>query len=101
MIQPQQRNRNVVERSNRDRISDHSSGGKRIMKAIIKAIRLLGLLAFASMAAPLCAQFAYVANEGAGNVSGFTINTTTGALTPVPGSPFAAHMSPASVTVDP
>src|SRR6266566_1097441 len=31
----------------------------------------------------------YVANTGSNNISGFSINTTTGALTPVPGSPFA------------
>src|SRR6266576_988207 len=34
-------------------------------------------------------RFLYVANTGSDNVSGFSINTTTGALTPVPGSPFA------------
>jgi 6-phosphogluconolactonase (cycloisomerase 2 family) len=31
----------------------------------------------------------YVSNDGTDNISGFSINTTTGALTPVPGSPFA------------
>src|SRR2546429_9895442 len=31
----------------------------------------------------------YVSNTGTNNISGFSINTTTGALTPVPGSPFA------------
>ena len=31
----------------------------------------------------------YITNEGSDNVSGFNINPTTGALTPVPGSPFA------------
>src|SRR2546421_4320338 len=31
----------------------------------------------------------YVANTGSNNISGFSINTTTGALTLVPGSPFA------------
>jgi len=31
----------------------------------------------------------YVSNNGTNNISGFSINTTTGALTPVLGSPFA------------
>ncbi len=45
-------------------------------------------------------EFAFVANEGSHNVSGFSINTTTGALTPVAGSPFAAGTDPTSVAVD-
>jgi hypothetical protein len=32
-------------------------------------------------------KFAYTANNGSGNVSGFTINPTTGVLTPIPGNP--------------
>ena len=34
-------------------------------------------------------RFLYVSNNGTNNISGFSINTTTGALTPVSGSPFA------------
>ena len=45
-------------------------------------------------------RFAYVANQS-NSVSAFTINATTGALTPVAGSPFAAGASPNCVTVDP
>ncbi len=54
--------------------------------------------------------FAYVANCGAvpgcdgvglGNVSAYTIDGTTGALTEVAGSPFPAERIPRSVTVDP
>src|SRR5258708_5796802 len=48
-------------------------------------------------------HFAYVANCGAscggvgsGDVSAFAIDGTTGALVPVPGSPFAAGMGPRS-----
>jgi DNA-binding beta-propeller fold protein YncE len=51
-------------------------------------------------AAPLHAQFAYVANEGSGNVSAYSIGAN-GALTPIPGSPFAAGSLPSSVAVDP
>jgi 6-phosphogluconolactonase len=53
-------------------------------------------------------RFVYVANcaalcsgSGTGNVSGYAINKSTGALTPVPGSPFRADNIPYAVTVDP
>jgi DNA-binding beta-propeller fold protein YncE len=52
--------------------------------------------------------FAYVANCGSscvgvgpGNVSAYSIDGTTGALTPVAGSPFPAGFGSLSVTVDP
>jgi putative transposase len=41
----------------------------------------------------LRAQFAYVANENNGNISAYNIGPN-GALTPVPGSPFAAWIKP-------
>jgi 6-phosphogluconolactonase len=53
------------------------------------------------VAAPLRAQFAYVANFNGNNVSGYTINPSTGALTPIPGSPFTTGGFPRSVAVDP
>ena len=46
-------------------------------------------------------KFAYVSNSGSANVSAYTINTTSGALTPVAGSPFAAGTQPLGVAVDP
>ena len=50
-------------------------------------------------------NFAYVTNYGysssEGNVSAYTINATSGVLTPVAGSPFAAGTSPIGVAVDP
>jgi 6-phosphogluconolactonase len=56
--------------------------------------------------AALQAQFVYVSNNGTpfntpGDVSAFTINSSTGALTPVPGSPFPAGLEPVFVAVDP
>ncbi len=48
-------------------------------------------------------RFAFVANlsDGAnGDVSAFTINPTTGVLTPVAGSPFLADQGPNAVAVD-
>ena len=44
-------------------------------------------------------QFAYVANSGSDNVSAFTIDATTGALTPVTGLPIAAGTRPFSIAV--
>ena len=44
-------------------------------------------IGFVLLAAPLRAQFVYVANEIGDNVSAYSI-ATNGALTPVPGSPF-------------
>jgi 6-phosphogluconolactonase len=53
-------------------------------------------------------RFVYVANcaalcsgSGQGNVSGYAINKSTGALVPVPGSPFTADQIPYAVTIDP
>jgi 6-phosphogluconolactonase len=44
-------------------------------------------------------QFAYTANNGSGNVSGFSINPATGVLTPIPGNPVAVGPSPAQVAL--
>src|SRR3989441_4985649 len=54
-----------------------------------------------SVVTPLSGQFAYVTNTSSGDVSGYTINTINGALTPIPGSPFSAGLFPTSVAVDP
>ncbi len=46
-------------------------------------------------------QFAYVANYGGSSVSAYSINASTGALTAVAGSPFAAGVYPDSIAVNP
>jgi DNA-binding beta-propeller fold protein YncE len=43
----------------------------------------------------------YVTNLRSNNASAYTVDATTGALTPVPSSPFAAGLDPAGVAVDP
>ena len=43
----------------------------------------------------------YAANSGDNNVSAYSINAASGALTPVAGSPFAAGSGPAAVALDP
>jgi 6-phosphogluconolactonase (cycloisomerase 2 family) len=57
-------------------------------------------------ASPLAAQsaspqFVYAAGEGSPNISAFQLNTTTGALTAVPGSPFNGRSNPHALAVDP
>ena len=47
------------------------------------------------------AGFVYVANFAGNNVSAYTINDSTGALSEIAGSPFAAGIGPTSVAVDP
>jgi len=58
-------------------------------------------LALLSLTVPLHGQFLYVANYLSNDVSAYSIDVVTGALTPVAGSPFAAATNPTSVTVDP
>src|SRR5688572_14502179 len=60
------------------------------------------LLFFQSTAGGQPQKFVYAANFGGGSsVSGFSLNGGTGALTPVPGSPFAAGDISEYVVVDP
>ena len=54
---------------------------------------------FFLMTATSRAQFAYVANADSGDISAYGIDSS-GSLTPVPGSPFAAGIEPFSVSVD-
>jgi 6-phosphogluconolactonase len=54
-----------------------------------------------SVAVDPSGKFAYVANNFSNNVSGFTIDSTTGALTEITGSPFTPVSQPTSVAVDP
>ncbi len=44
-------------------------------------------------------SFLYAANDGSGDVSGFSIQPVTGVLTPVPGSPFPAAGSGVDITL--
>ena len=58
-------------------------------------------LAAAAQPSGNVAGFAYVANQGSGNVSAYAIDTSTGALSEVAGSPFAAGIGPESISVHP
>jgi 6-phosphogluconolactonase (cycloisomerase 2 family) len=69
------------------------------------ALRAALAIAVSLFASPLRAQFVYVTNEGDSTVSGYTIDPSTGALTSIAGSPFAADAGPFSgpsaMAVDP
>jgi 6-phosphogluconolactonase (cycloisomerase 2 family) len=62
-------------------------------------------LAITFVATSSHAQFVYVANSGDGTVSGYTVDSNTGALAPINGSPFTSgsgqSSAPVSVAVDP
>jgi 6-phosphogluconolactonase (cycloisomerase 2 family) len=45
-------------------------------------------------------RYVFVGNEGSNDVSAFAVNNTTGALTAVPGSPFAAGTDPQAMASD-
>jgi len=45
-------------------------------------------------------QFVYLSNAQSGNVSGFSLNTNSGFLTQVPGSPFTVGLTPRPVVAD-
>ena len=44
-------------------------------------------------------RYVFVGNEGSNDVSAFAVDTTTGALTAVPGSPFAAGTDPKAMAL--
>ncbi len=75
-------------------------------KLFFLCIALMALTGAGTVLWGQTAGFAYVANCGSacgggvgpGNVSAYSIDGTTGALTPVEGSPFPAGANPFSVT---
>ena len=46
------------------------------------------------------ARFAYVANSGSDDLSAFTVDAASGALTPIPGSPFPTGQNPVALAID-
>jgi 6-phosphogluconolactonase (cycloisomerase 2 family) len=46
-------------------------------------------------------QFVYVANSGSNDISEYTLNAATGALTAISGSPVTTDSAPSTITVDP
>jgi len=52
-------------------------------------------------AQPQVAEFTYVSNENSNNVNAYSVTLSTGALTPVTGSPYDGDTGPRGVAVDP
>jgi 6-phosphogluconolactonase len=52
-----------------------------------------------SLVVPPVGNYLYVANRFAGTVSAFSFDDTTGALTPVPNSPYAVGLAPQGIAV--
>ncbi len=61
---------------------------------------ILGIAGCSSKPAPTPA-FVYAANNGSNNVSAFSVTSSSGALTAVSGSPFAAGTAPTAIAADP
>src|SRR5260221_873351 len=76
-----------------------AQGGGVVRRGWLSVFSTLAI-GFVCLAAPLRAQFVYVVNNASNNVSAYSIGAN-GALTPVPGSPFAAGTFPFSMAVDP
>jgi 6-phosphogluconolactonase len=55
----------------------------------------------AGLAVTPSGKFLYVTNQGQDTISAFAVNSTSGALTEVLGSPFSVGTTPAGVTIDP
>ena len=77
------------------------------LRAILTALSRIVLLscAFVSLHSSATAQatvnFAYTANFESSNISAFAVDSSSGALTPINGSPFPTGLSPHCVTADP
>ena len=84
-----------------NRTSPSQIGDRRWVMRASSSLWAALAIALSLFASPLRAQFVYVANYHDNNVSGYTINPSTGALTAFAGSPFPAGSGPISVAVDP
>src|SRR5258707_612880 len=86
--------RPLITRTKPSRLALAQGGGvlRRGCLSVFSTLRI----GFVSVAAPLRAKFAYVANQNDNNVSAYSIGAN-GTLTPVPGSPFLAGRGPRSV----
>ena len=52
-----------------------------------------------SIVAEPSGKFVYVTNEFSNDISGYSVNPTSGALTPIAGTPFAAGVGPSSLAI--
>jgi hypothetical protein len=76
-----------------------AQGGGLVRRGWLSVFSTLAI-GFVWLATPLRAQFVYVLNGSSNDLSAYSIGAN-GALTPVPGSPFAAGFGPVSVAITP
>ena len=78
---------------------DSTTGGLKLVKPLPFVGALPTEVDPISLAVDPSGKFVYVANILSKNISAYRINGTTGALAPIPGSPFPAGVAPASVAI--
>ena len=71
------------------------------MKRINFMVSAALAFSWALLAAPLPAQFVYIANRNSDNISAYSLNPKTGFLTAISGSPFSTGVGPFSVALHP
>lgn len=76
---------------------DSARGSKHRYNQINGLFLLIVLLGGISQA--LATRHIYVANYGSNDVSAYAINTSTGTLTPIAGSPFVTGLSPTAISL--
>src|SRR5215469_5036930 len=90
-------------RGNFDRplVSSHvqTQRNKFYRKLVMIATTAALVVCFLTLVTPALAEFAYVANFGSNNISGYRIKKN-GSLKPVPRSPFQAGKEPFAIAVD-
>ena len=74
---------------------------KRAFVGMLLLVCLLALFGSRPLTPQSPPQFVYTADESTHMISAFVLNPTTGALTPVPGSPFNERLDPYALAVDP
>jgi 6-phosphogluconolactonase len=67
----------------------------------IRAFPSILFVVWISLTVPLSGEFLYIANSGSANISAYIVDTSTGELVTIPGSPFGGTGSPWSVAIDP
>src|SRR5262245_57450335 len=77
------------------RIAGTTTGARAASLVAAFALALIGL-----PSTTYAQQFVYVAGAESNAVAGFNLNIFTGALTPIPGSPFSTGLTPFAVAVD-
>ena len=81
-------------------VSAYSSSHHRRSAAVVGTPIATGISPYAIVGTQISGKrYVFVADQGSNDVAAFTVDPTTGALTAVPGSPFAAGTDPQAMAV--